>query len=133
VKYLLDTNACIAHLNGRSEKLTQRLRRCTPESVVLCAVVKAELLFGARKSAKAEENLARLTRFFQPLVSLPFDDAAADRYGSIRATLERAGTPIGANDLMIGAIALTHSVTVVTANEAEFSRIDVLVCENWEA
>jgi tRNA(fMet)-specific endonuclease VapC len=95
--------------------------------------VKAELIFGARKSAKPEQNLARLARFFQPLVSLPFDDGAADHYGSIRTDLERAGTPIGANDLMIGAIALAHSLTLVTANQTEFSRIGGLVCENWEA
>jgi tRNA(fMet)-specific endonuclease VapC len=132
MRYLLDTNACIAHLSGRSRELTERLRATASSQVAICSVVKAELLYGARKSAKVEVNLARLAAFFVPLVCLPFDDAAAEQYGLIRFSLEQQGTPIGPNDLMIAATALANGLTVVTANEAGFRRVPGLVVENWQ-
>ena len=67
------------------------------------------------------------------IASVPFDDAAADEYGVLRAQLERAGTPIGANDLMIAAIARQHDFTLVTNNVEEFRRIAGLRVDNWEA
>ena len=67
-----------------------------------------------------------------PLRSLPFDDACAAEYGLLRADLGRAGTPIGANDLMIAAIARHHDVSVVTHNVDEFSRVVGLRVEDWE-
>jgi tRNA(fMet)-specific endonuclease VapC len=63
---------------------------------------------------------------------LPFDDAAAEAYGRLRAELARRGTPIGPNDLMIAAIALAHDLTLVTHNTAEFSRVSGLRLEDWE-
>ena len=78
MSYLLDTNACIQYLNGRSEHLRQHLSSKRPEDIMLCSIVKAELFFGARKSAKPERNLEKIRRFFNRFVSLPFDDTAAD-------------------------------------------------------
>jgi len=128
--YLLDTNACIAVLNASSPELVARLRAETP--VLLCSVVKAELLYGARKSRAVARNLTALERFFAPLRSLDFDDGAAEEYGRLRADLEQAGTPIGANDLMIAAIARAHDLTVVTRNVDEFARVVGLRVEDWE-
>lgn len=130
--YLLDTNACIALLNGTSASLAEWLQRRPPSDVRLCSVVKAELLFGAHKSARVSENLHLLERFFEPFRSLPFDDAAAAHYGSIRQDLERRGLPIGANDLMIAAIAAANEATLMTANTGEFSRVIGLRVEAWE-
>jgi len=96
-------------------------------------VVKAELLFGARKSARPAENLRLLERFFATFSSLPFDDDSADRYGSIRFDLERAGTPIGANDLFIAAIAMANDAVLVTHDVEEFSRVIGLRLEDWQA
>ncbi len=130
--YLLDTNACIRVLNGTSDRLVARLRHHAPAEIHLCAVVKAELLYGARKSSRPAANLRLLDAFFEPLLCLPFDDACADRYGVIRAELERAGTPIGPNDLMIAATAVAHDLTLVTHNVAELSRVAGLRLEDWE-
>jgi tRNA(fMet)-specific endonuclease VapC len=130
--YLLDTNSCIKLLNGRSENLRRRLEATPSEGIVLCSVVKAELLFGAFKSARLTENLDRLRPFFRRFSSLPFDDRAAEIYGEIRARLERAGRPIGPNDLLIAAIALSQGVTLVTNNTREFGRIEALRLEDWE-
>ncbi len=129
---MLDTNACIAFLTARSMPLMQRLQRTAATDVALCAVVKAELIFGARKSAKPEQNLANVAAFFAPFASLPFDDRAADVYGRLRADLAKKGTPIGPNDLLIASIAVANALTIVTRNTGEFARIAEAAIENWE-
>jgi tRNA(fMet)-specific endonuclease VapC len=131
VSYLLDTNTCIGHLTGRAPQVTEHLRRHSVHEIVLCSVVKAELLTGARKSRRAAENLALVEEFSSPFVSYPFDDQAAEQYASIRANLESLGTPIGPNDLLIAAIALARQSVVVTSNTREFRRISALVVEDW--
>jgi tRNA(fMet)-specific endonuclease VapC len=131
--YLLDTNACIRVLNGSCAALTARLRAHAPTEICLCAVVKAELVYGARRSARVADNLRLLERFFGPFASLPFDDACAEQYGQIRNELESDGTPIGPNDLLISAVARAHGLTLVTHNVGEFSRVIGLRLEDWEA
>jgi tRNA(fMet)-specific endonuclease VapC len=133
MRYLLDTNTCIAYLNGRAVGVRRRLQEIPPSEVGLCSVVKAELLYGARKSGNPSTVLAKLQRFFAPFVSLPFDDGAAQVYGTIRADLERVGTPIGPNGLLIAAIALGRGLTLVTHNTGEFQRVTGLPVEDWEA
>jgi len=130
--YLLDTNACIRLLNGTSPPLAEALARHDPAQTYLCSIVKAELLFGARHSARIAENLGLLTRFFEPFPSLPFDDRCAEHYGAIRADLAREGSPIGPNDLLIAATARAHAVTLVTHNTREFSRVAGLRIADWE-
>ena len=130
--YLLDTNACIRILNNSSSTLVARLRQHRPDEIALCAVVKAELLYGAQKSSHLAQNLRLLHRFFEPFHSLPFDDGCVHVYGQIRAELERAGTPIGPYDLLIAATAIANGRTLVTANLREFSRVAALMIENWE-
>ncbi|MGM8850953.1 type II toxin-antitoxin system VapC family toxin [Salinicola halophyticus] len=83
----------------------------------------AELIYGAEKSAKPEHNLSVVERFVARLTVLDFDEAAASHFGQIRAGLERAGTPIGAYDLMIATHARSRGLTVVTNNEREFDRV----------
>ncbi len=129
--YLLDTNSCIAILNGSSRTLLDRWRSCEPTDISLCAVVKAELLHGARRSTRVAENLETLAVFFAPYVSLPFDDTCAEHYGAIRAELEAMGRPIGPNDLFIAAIARAHGLSVVTHNTRELARVVGLAVEDW--
>ncbi|MBW2523403.1 MAG: type II toxin-antitoxin system VapC family toxin [Deltaproteobacteria bacterium] len=131
--YLLDTNVCIRLLNDSSPQVAKRFAAESPSTMRLCSVVKAELLYGARKSHRVDKVLHTLRRFFDPLSSLPFDDDAAEEYGRIRADLEVAGTPIGGHDLLIAAIARRHDATVVTHNTDEFSRVAGLRVEDWEA
>ena len=132
MNYLLDTNACIALLNRTSSPLIDRFRTIPPSRVRLCSVVKMELLAGARKSSNPAANLQKLRRFFGPIKSLPFDDGCAEQAGSIRAELERLGTPIGPMDTLIAGIALHYEVTLVSRNLQEFSRVPGLSLENWE-
>lgn len=133
MKYLLDTNACIVHLRSpQPSSISRRLADLEPGTVVLCSVVKGELLFGALRSRDVDLNLRQLDVFFRGLVSLPFDDRAAQSYGQVRAQLALAGTPIGPNDLMIAATALSNDLTLVTHNLAEFGRVSGLAIEDWE-
>lgn len=131
--FLLDTNACIRILNGASLALAARLQATNPAEVRLSSVVKAELLYGARKSARVEDNIRVLQRFFAPLISLPFDDRCAEEAGVIRLDLERSGRPIGPNDLLIAATARAHDLVLVTHNTREFGRIAGLRVEDWES
>jgi tRNA(fMet)-specific endonuclease VapC len=100
--------------------------------MVLCSVVKAELFYGAMKSANPLRNIQKQRKFTEQFVSLPFDDAAAEIYGRIRSELEKSGTPIGPNDLMIAAVVLNRDITLVTHNTQEFSRVKELKITDWE-
>ena len=130
--YLFDTNACIRILNNSSASLVARLRATRPSQVRLSSIVKAELIFGARKSSRPADNLRALHDFFEPFMSLPFDDSCAEPYGMIRHELERLGTPIGPNDLMIAATAIANDLTLITHNLDEFARVVGLRYEDWD-
>ncbi|HGJ66136.1 TPA: type II toxin-antitoxin system VapC family toxin [bacterium] len=133
MRYLLDTNVCIRYLNGQSDKIRQKLSIKNPEEIVLCSVVKAELIYGVLKSGNPAKNLQRLSSFIEPFTSLPFDDKSARVYGQIRSKLEKLGTPIGPNDLMIASIAISNNIALVTHNIDEFERVDNLYIEDWES
>jgi tRNA(fMet)-specific endonuclease VapC len=132
--YLLDTNTCIHYLRQRNPHVIRRMQARQRREIRLCSVVQAELYYGAYKSPAAYRpaNLALLASFFSQFTNLPFDDAAADVFGRIRAHLESLGTPIGPYDLQIASIALVHKLTVVTHNVAEFGRVPGLTVEDWE-
>jgi tRNA(fMet)-specific endonuclease VapC len=130
--YLLDANACIRLLKGTSSRLAERLQATSRSQVRLSSIVKAELFFGARRSFRVADNLRLLEGLFSTLASLPFDDHCAEEYGLLRAELERAGTPIGPNDLLIAATARANGCTLVTHNVREFSRVSGLQYEDWE-
>jgi tRNA(fMet)-specific endonuclease VapC len=130
--YLLDTNTCIRFLDGRSAALLKKFQTVPTEDIAVCSVVKGELFYGAKKSSKVAANLASQQTFLSKFVSLPFDDQAADIYSDIRAQLEKAGTIIGPNDLLIAAITLAHSLILVTHNTKEFNRVPALRLEDWE-
>ena len=132
MKFLLDANICIRILNNSDEGVLGRFAACQPADVALCSVVKAELQYGARRSARVEFNLKRLEKFAAPLQSLPFDDRCAHDYALIRADLAAQGKPIGANDLLIAAIARVHDLILVTHNTGELGRVAGLRIEDWE-
>lgn len=128
---LLDTDICIHLLNAREPALLDRFRWHSPADLALCSVVRAELLWGARNSARVDDNLKRVRLFAEPLRSLPFDDDCAEQYAVIRADLAVRGTPIGPNDTLIAAIAVAHHATLVTRNQREFQRVENLKLEIW--
>lgn len=130
--YLLDTNACIQLWQRKNLNLRRHFAQYSPADIALCSVVKAELLFGALRSEQIEGNLALLQKLFTPLQSFEFDDNAAEHYAKIRADLTAQGKLIGANDLMIAAIAVANKATLITHNTAEFSHVQGLLLQDWE-
>jgi tRNA(fMet)-specific endonuclease VapC len=130
--YLLDTNTCIHLLNGTSTAIRDRMQAMAPTEILLCSMVKAELLYGAYRSKRVDANLQKLQRFFSPFRCLAFDDHCIAHYAMIRADLAAQGTPIGPNDLVIAAIARAHGAILVTHNTSEFSRVAGLHIEDWE-
>ncbi len=132
--YLLDTNACIALINGQPALIRNRFQKViAADSVVLVSsVVAFELWYGAAKSSRRAANEELLQKFFAgPVRWLAFEFEDAKFAGETRAALEAAGKPIGAYDLLIAAQALRHQLTLVTANVREFSRIQGLRWEDW--
>lgn len=132
MKYLLDTNVCIALLRGKTAALKERVSSIQADEAVVPSVVRYELLYGARKSDRPAETLDKLNRFLDSFPSLAFDNQSADTCGTIRASLEKAGTPIGPYDLMIAALAVQHELILITRNTREFKRVTGLQIENWE-
>lgn len=132
MKYLLDTNTCIRYINGRALRIRERMAQIADTDIAISVITKAEMYAGAAKSQTPARSRAKQDVFFVRFVSLSFDDAAADEFGRIRATLEQAGTPIGPYDMQIAAIARVHKLIVVTHNVSEFARIAALKIEDWE-
>lgn len=132
MRYLLDTNVCIEILRGRDAALKAHLAAQNLQNLILCSVVWAELHFGAHLAKNPVQEFARLRHAFGHWPRLPFDEAAAEAYGDIRAHLQRTGRMIGANDLLIAAIAQSREFTLVTHNTSEFSRVPDLSIEDWQ-
>lgn len=130
--YLLDTNTCVRYINGRAPQIQARLRLLTDTDIAISTITMGEMFYGSRKSHDPERSRAKQDAFFIRFTLLPYDQVAADEFGRIRAYLEKEGTPIGAYDLQIAAIAVVHNLVVVTHNTREFRRIPWLTLEDWE-
>ena len=132
--YLLDTDI-LSNLMRRapSTTLIAKLASVPPEQQFTSSITLGELIYGAcRLRARTRELLEQLEGILLPnLAVLPFDAAAARRYGEVRAELEGHGVLLGDADLRIGAIALARGLTVVTGNTQHFERIPELPVENW--
>ena len=131
MKYLLDSNVCVDYLTGRFPLVKSRIQNLKPEDLCISAVVLAELRYGADKSAKARRNHELLKVFTDEIPCRDFDTAAATAYGKVRVSLEKKGKPIGPNDMLIAAHALSLGLVLVTDNVAEFNRVEGLKLENW--
>jgi tRNA(fMet)-specific endonuclease VapC len=131
VRYLLDTNICIYIAKQRPPEVAGRFESLRPGEVGMSMISYGELLFGAEKSQQPQPATERLQRLAElvPVLSLP--DESPRHYARIRAELERAGTPIGANDLWIASHALASGLILVSNNLREFGRIAGLAAENW--
>jgi tRNA(fMet)-specific endonuclease VapC len=130
MRYLLDTNVVSDLIRNPQGRIAEQIRRIGEEKVCTSIIVAAELRYGATRKASP-----RLTNQVEAVLGsmdiLPFEAPADTTYGLIRARLEKAGRPIGGNDLLIAAQAIALGYTLVTGNEKEFARIESLARENW--
>jgi tRNA(fMet)-specific endonuclease VapC len=130
LRYLLDTNICIYVIKKHPPALREKFNALA-EALCISSITLAELQFGAEKSARRLDNLRSVEQFAARLEVLPFGVKAAVHYGQLRADLERAGKPCGANDMLIAAHARSEGLVVVTNNSREFKRMPGLQVENW--
>ena len=130
-RYLLDTNICIYIAKHNPPAVRERFEKLTADALAMSVITLGELRHGAEKSKARDKALAVLEQLQSMIQVEPLTDAAAVHYGQIRSTLERAGKPIGNNDLWIAAHARAEGWVLVTNNESEFRRVKGLAVENW--
>jgi tRNA(fMet)-specific endonuclease VapC len=133
---LLDTNACIALINGTEINVRRRFKRAVArESVILLSsIVAFELWYGVAKSQRKDSNTQRLETFLGgPLEWALFDEDDARAAGTVRAELETVGRPVGAYDVLLAGQARRRGATLVTSNTKEFARVQGLKWEDWAA
>jgi len=128
--WLLDTNILIAASKAHPVVLPY-LKKRTINELLLSSVVWAEIQFGIAKSTHQVRNQQVFDSIARHLKMVPFSPQAARHYGQIRTGLERQGTPIGPNDMLIAAEALAQDAILVSDNVREFSRVKGLRLENW--
>lgn len=128
--FLLDTNIVSDLVRNPQGQIASRVRKVGEALVATSIVVAAELRYGAEK--KSSPRLAlQLEAVLGALPVLPFESPADEFYGRVRVQLEALGKPIGSNDLLIAAHALSLGCTLVTDNTREFARVRGLKVENW--
>ena len=134
MNYLLDTNICIALINGTSGRVRRRYFQAAGSGSIPAAssIVAHELWYGVAKSGRVAQNANRLATFLASAVRvLDFAAEDAKAAGEIRAELERKGTRIGEYDTLIAGQAFARNLVLVTANSREFARVKGLVVEDW--
>ena len=130
LRYLLDTNLVIYVLKRRPIEVLAVFNQHASR-MAISAITLAELFHEAEKSARPSDNLLAIEDFCSRLEVLPYGAKASQHYGVIRAGLEKAGQPVGINDLHIAAHARSEGLVVVTNNVGEFARVPALQVENW--
>ena len=124
----MDSDHCVALLRGR---LDLRGRLAPDEELAVTAISVGELVHGLHKSSQVEENLARLSVLLAAVSVLPYDERAANRFGRLKAELERTGDTPGDLDLQIASIALDRGAPLLTHNQRHFRRVPGLALEDW--
>ena len=131
-RYLLDTNILSDLIKNPGGRARKKIVEVGEESIATSIIVACELRFGARKK-NAPMLTQRIERLLQTVEVLPLDGDVDRIYADVRATLEEAGRPSGANDLLIAAHALNEDCVLVTHNPSEFVHIAGLTVEDWLA
>jgi tRNA(fMet)-specific endonuclease VapC len=132
LRFMLDTNFCIHVLRTRPQALRERMNQ-QADALCISTIVQMELLQGANLSMKPDHNRLEVNRFCARLDVLAFDENAAGHAADIRAALQKKGQAIGAYDTLIAGHARSMGLVVVTHNLREFSRVDGLRLEDWQA
>ena len=130
VQFLLDTDTCIYAIKKRSRQLNAKIES-EPDGLAVSTVSLFELYFGASKYDNPEQRHKLIEEFTANIAILPFDQNCSKVAGLLRYELAQHGKLIGPFDIQIAATALNHSLTLVTGNTREFSRVEGLRIETW--
>ncbi len=129
--YMLDTNICSYVLRRRPASVRERFDEAGPEALAISTVVLAELLYGAARHPAGAVIRREIRDFASRLSVVPWDEAAAEHYGDLRAELDGRGRPLGAMDLMIAAHARSRAATLVSNDVRHFARVEGLLLAGW--
>jgi tRNA(fMet)-specific endonuclease VapC len=129
MRYLIDTDWVIHHLNGRLD-IIQRLQALQPEGLGLSVIVLAELYEGVYYARDPGQSEQRLNDFLESVALVGVDEETAKIFGRERGRLRAAGMMIGDMDLLIAATALQYDLTLLTNNRHHFERIEGLRIES---
>lgn len=130
LRYLLDTNFCIATIRDKPTTVREAFNRHHAQMSISTVTV-MELMFGVELSSQPQRNLAAVEGFIARLEVLDYDTIAAAHTAQIRAELRKAGKQIGPYDQMIAGHARSRGLVVVTNNTKEFRRVAGLRIEDW--
>ncbi len=131
MKLLLDTNICIYIIKQQPVTVLNHFLEYQIGDIGISSITLSELRYGVAKSVHREKNAKALDEFVIPLEVVSYDESAAHAYGNIRATLEKAGTPIGSMDMLIAAHAVSLGIPLITNNTHEFQRVPSLKIIDW--
>lgn len=129
--YMLDTDTCIYIAKNHPPQVHKKFQAAQPGDITISSITYAELMNGAFKSQRIQENLQKLRAFSSFIEVLPFNAEASEIYGEIRSHLEKNGNIIGSYDLLIAAHALAENKILITNNKKEFKRAPNLITQNW--
>lgn len=130
-RYMLDTDICSYVMKRSNDLLLKRLQKVPVSDVCVSVITKSELLYGVEVSPRRQQDEAALNAFLSYVEVLDFPDQASSHYAQVRSQLNKLGTMIGANDLLIAAHARSLGLTLVTHNTREFGRVPKLAIEDW--
>ncbi len=132
LRYMLDTSVCIRLLRRAAPSLEARFA-VAADTLALSTIAQVELLRGIPRSREPDRSAAKVKRLLDRLEVLSFDGAAAEHAADISAVQAARGSMIGPFDTLIAGHARSRGLVVVTGNLREFSRVEGLRCEDWEA
>lgn len=132
MRYLLDTNACIAVMRNHA-KVVQRLSAVSPGDCAISTITSYELYTGVEKCSQPDRDRVKVDLFLKTVHQLEFAAGAAQEAARIRAALESQGQTIGPYDLLLAGHARSLALILVSANTREFNRVPGLIVENWES
>jgi tRNA(fMet)-specific endonuclease VapC len=131
MNYYLDTNICLFFLKGTYPEIKQKLKMIDPSNIKIPVIVKAELLYYAKKSEMKKPNLIKVKQFLEPFEIVEFSGESPSFLSSLRADMYNDGKIMSANDLIIASIVFTCGGVLITDKVEEFSKVDGLIAENW--
>lgn len=129
--YYLDSNIIIFALKNKVPGLKEKIRSFSRSKIKVPSMTAAELIAGAYKSKKVEENLHVAFCFMEPYETVPFDADASEIYGKIKSEMEAGGNTIGPNDMVIAATVMSRGGILITNNVKEFEHVKGLQIEDW--
>lgn len=131
MKYFLDTNIIIYAVKGLYPNTIRNFEKIPSFNIYIPSIVKAEIEYGAKKSNSYEKTINIYNKFIDIYNIIPFTNEEVSIYGDIRSELENKGQAIGANDILIASIVISHNGILVAHNVEEFKRVKELKIEDW--